>query len=276
MVKDENEDGILLIGPERVIEKPKFAPPRLNYFWGIDVAENLNFFAVWVLYIMDGHIRVKTVKKAKNVLYPTLEKMLTGPGGLSKKYPPKEIWTDYTSEKSFSEWLEAKFHPAFSNPHSKQYKKWRTVFPMVSTQPSNLTMKQNASHLMQPDQNGDSIFQWPDPKKSHPSTAALCAEAKEQMLRESSHSMMSGAGMTKPVFPKPIGYDNDLIRSLELALMGARKHVTGMSNLSGKIIVHGAKLDPPNWRSEKDGFIRDMMKRTSNLNVTDAHFHFSN
>ncbi len=232
-----------------------------------------------MLYSEGGHIRVKTVKKAQNVLYPTIEKMLLGDKkevqskrkGLYQKYPPREIWVDYTNEKSFSEWLEAHLHPAFANPHSKHYKKWRHVFPVVSTQPTNLAMKQNASHLMQPNEEGDSIFQWPDPKQTRPETGSLIAEAKEQMLRESAHSMKSGAGMTKPVFPKPIGYDNDLIRALELGLMGARKYITSMTNLSGKIIVHGAKLEPPATDAKKQAFIRDMVKRTSNFDVTEMN-----
>jgi hypothetical protein len=248
----------------------------MAYIWGIDIAESLNYFAVWVLYTQDGHIRVKTVKKARKVLYPTLEKMLMDrKTGLYAKYPPKEIWTDYTNEKSFSEWLEARLHPAFSNPHSSHYKKWRHVFPVISTQPMNLQMKQNASHLMQPDKNGRTIFEWPDPKRTRPETGVLIAEAKEQMLRESAHTMKSGAGMTKPVFPKPVGYDNDLIRALELGLMGARKYVSQMSNLSGKVSVHGGRIEPPNPNQAKDQFKRDFMKRIENFDVTEANFHFA-
>lgn len=81
--------------------------------------------------------------------------------------------------------------------------------------------------------------------------------------------------MTKPVFPKPIGYDNDLIRALELALMGARKYVTSMSNLSGKVIVHGARLQPPNPRAQKDKFVRDMVERVAGLGATEVNINWA-
>ena len=136
-------------------------------------------------------------------------------------------------------------------------------------------MKQNASHLMQPDAKGKTIFEWPDPKRTRPETGVLIAEAKEQMLRESAHTMKSGAGMTKPVFPKPVGYDNDLIRALELGLMGARKYVTSMSNLSGKIVVHGARLEPPNMNAQREQFKRDMVKRVSPLGATEINFQWA-
>ena len=70
--------------------------------------------------------------------------------------------------------------------------------------------------------------------------------------------------MTKPIFPKPIGYDNDLIRALELGLLGARKYITVMSNLSGKGVIHGARLEPPK-DFQRDQFVRNMLQRTGGL-----------
>lgn len=204
------------------------------------------------------------------MLYPTLVEMFTNPKtGLFKKYPPKEIWTDYTSEKSFSEFLETHFYPAFANPHSKHYKKWRIVHPMISTQASNLEMKQNFSQMLQPDENDFTVFQFPDPKKTRPETGIIIQEAKEQTLREAAHSMKSGAGMTKPVFPKPVGYDNDLIRALELAAMGARKYAKSISNQPGKLIIKGSKLAVPSENPVKDMWDRKIDRMTRQYNVTD-------
>ena len=244
------------------------------YIYGVDLAENLNYFAVWILYPKDGHIRIKTVKKAKNVLYPTLEKMFTDPKiGLFKKYPPAEIWTNYTNEKAFSEYLETHFHPAFANPHSKDYKKWKMVHPIVSTQPVNLNMKQNAAQMMQADENGFKVFEWPDPKRTRAETGIIIAEAKEQTLREAAH--VSSAGMAKSTFPKPTGYDNDLIRGLELMLLGARKYANSISNLSDGVTVIGARVKPPEPPTIRDMWKREIIRRTSHLNVTNIDIKLS-
>jgi hypothetical protein len=57
--------------------------------------------------------------------------------------------------------------------------------------------------------------------------------------------------------------------------MGARKYVTTMSNLSGKVMVHGARLEPPNENAQRDQFKRDFMKRLENFDVTEANFQFA-
>lgn len=244
-----------------------------QYIYGIDLAESLNYFACWILYPDNGHIRIKTVKKATDVLYPTLAEMFTNPQkGLFKKYPPTEIWTDYTNEKAFSEFMETHFHPAFANPHSKTYyKKWRMVHPVISSQPMNLQMKQNAAQMMQKNQDDFTVFEWPDPKRTRPETGVIIAEAKEQTLREAAHSTKSGAGMTKAVFPKPTGYDNDLIRALELGLLGARKYATSISNLGHQITVKGKRIEPQIEPTTRQKFGRETMRRMIGFNVTGIH-----
>lgn len=209
------------------------------------------------------------------MLYPTLEHMFTSKdNGLFKKYPPVEIWTDYTNEKAFSEYLETSFYPSFANPHSKNYKNWKMVHPVISSQPVNLQMKQNAAQMMQEDANGFRVFEWPDLKRTRPETGIIIAEAKEQTLREAAHSMKSGAGMTKAVFPKPVGYDNDLIRALELALLGARKYAKSVSHLDGKVEIRGAGLREPAEENKVAKFNRTIQKRLANFNITEIDTKF--
>lgn len=246
----------------------------MQYIYGIDLAEALNFFACWILYPQDGHIRIKTVKKARNVLYPTLVEMFTNPKtGLFKKYPPTEIWTDYTNEKSFSEFMETHFNPAFANPHSKKYKKWTIVHPVISSQPVNLQMKQNMAQMLQKNENDFTIFEFPDPRKTRPETGIIIEEAKEQALREAAHTTKSGAGMTKAVFPKPVGYDNDLIRALELGALGARKYAKGISNLDGEVSVKGRRLEPKPEITERKKWGLETLRRAQGFNITGIDVH---
>ena len=248
----------------------------MQYIYGIDLAESLNFFACWILYPQDGHIRIKTVKKAKNVLYPTLVEMFTNPKtGLFKKYPPTEIWTDYTNEKSFTEFMETHFNPAFANPHSQKYKKWTIMHPVVSSQPKNLEMKQNAAQMLQKNEAGFTIFEFPDPKRTRPETGIIIEEAKEQTLREAAHTMKSGAGMTKAVFPKPTGYDNDLIRALELAMLGARKYAKGISNLDSAVTVKGTRIEPKAEETARMKWGKETVRRMQGFNITGIDVHLS-
>jgi hypothetical protein len=246
----------------------------VQYIYGIDLAESLNFFACWILYPQDGHIRVRTVKKAKNVLYPTLVEMFTNPNtGLFKKYPPSEIWTDYTNEKSFTEFMETHFNPAFANPHSKKYKKWTIMHPVVSSQPMNLQMKQNMAQMLQSDENGFTVFEFPDPKKTRPETGVIIAEAKEQTLREAAVTNKAGSGMMKATFPKPTGYDNDLIRALELGALGARKYATSISNLNTEVTVKSTRIAPKQEMTERKKWGLESLRRMQGFNITGIDVH---
>jgi len=200
--------------------------------------------------------------------------MFTNPDkGLFKKYPPTEIWTDYTNEKSFSEFMETHFNPAFANPHSKKYKKWTIVHPVISSQPVNLQMKQNFAQMLQKNENDFTVFEWPDPKRTRPETGIIVEEAKEQTLREAAVTNKAGAGMPKATFPKPTGYDNDLIRALELGALGARKYAGSISNLSQEVDVKGTRLEPRPELTTRQKWGRETLRRMQGFNITGIDVH---
>jgi len=117
------------------------------------------------------------------------------------------------------------------------------------------------------------VFEWPDPKRTRPETGIIIEEAKEQTLREAAH--VSSAGMAKSTFPKPTGYDNDLIRALELGLLGARKYANSISNLSTAVTVKGSRVTPPEPPTVRDRWKREIERRTSAFNVTDIDVKLS-
>lgn len=237
----------------------------LIYIYGIDLAESLNYWAIYVNKIIQDHVEIQTIRKGKDTLYPELEAIILNE--LVPKYPPKEIVVDYTSEKAFSEWLETKLHPAFRNPNSSQYKKWKFVQPIIFSQPVKLNMKQNARQMMEGEHP---MFRWPDLAKSHPVIAKWVEETKEQLLREAQKTARGGTGLTKAVFPKPIGYDNDLAMALELSLLGCRKYLGHFSGTGGKAKVHGARYMQPEKPSPKDILekkIRERVKGFPNAEV---------
>lgn len=184
-----------------------------------------------------------------------------------EKFTPTKIYTDYTSEKSFSEWLETHLHPAFANRTSSQYKKWKYIEPIIFSQPVKLNMKQNARQMME-----EGLFVWPMLSKSNPKTAMHIAETKEQMLREAGRSGNSGTGMTRVHFPKPVGYDNDLIMALELALLGARKHLGHFGGSDGKPWAAGGRLSEYKKEVTPEELVeKNIRERLSRFNITDVN-----
>lgn len=234
--------------------------------YGIDVAEKLNYFVCWVLGVQQNEVRIRTVKIAKDILYPELERLIIKT--MIPKYPPKEIWVDYTNEKSFSEWLESKLNPAFANPYSKQHGKWKYVEPVVFSQPVKLNMKQNARQMMEEDPvTKKRIFTFPDPKKTRPETNAIIDLAREQLLREG-FKIGGGGGVPRMHFPKPDGFDNDLVMGLELGLLGCRKYVPHFTNI-GKPFIQGTRLENIMRKPDPaDKFIRNVSERMRQFNVT--------
>jgi hypothetical protein len=169
--------------------------------------------------------------------------------------------------------METHFNPAFANPHSKKYKKWTIVHPVISSQPMNLQMKQNMAQMLQKNENDFTIFEFPDPKRTRPETGIIIEEAKEQTLREAAHTNKAGSGMTKATFPKPVGYDNDLIRALELGALGARKYAKGISNLTGEVSVKGRRMEPPVEMTERKKWGLESLRRTQGFNITGIDVH---
>lgn len=241
------------------------------YVYGIDLAESLNYWCVWINAVNFNRVRIATIRAGKDGLYPDLEHMIKTE--LIPRFPPREIWIDYTSEKSFSEWLESDLHPAFKNPSSSQYKKWKYVEPVIFSQPVKLNMKQNARQMMEPDEKGHQIFEWPDIAKCHPTMAKFVTEAKAQHLREAGITSPMSGGTIRMRFPKPQGYDNDFVMANELSLMGCRKFVTHFSGTGGVPIVHGAKLKDP---KEKVDPLKVLTKKTKermgSFNVTSVSY----
>ena len=233
------------------------------YVYGLDLAQTLNYFACYVLAV-DKKVKIKTIVKKKDIMYPELEEMMLTK--LFPKYPPKKIVTDYTSERAFSEWLERRLHPSFANPSSKEHKKWKYVVPIVSTDVTNLEMKQNARQMM-----NDELFIWPPLSQVPPRIAKLIEETKEQMYREAGEPSKGNAALK---FPKPRGYDNDLIRALELGLLKSRDYLGHMSGTGGIPVVVGKKIGPNEKEPEKP--FRDLIKKKlAGFNVTGTDFKWA-
>ena len=183
----------------------------MNFGYGIDLAQSLNYCGIVVTSI-EEQIRLVTIKKIKNSTYPELSNLLID--DLFKRFPPSYVCVDYTNEKSFSETLEAHLNNGFLDQSSSSYKKWQCVEPVVFTQASKLQLKQNARELFE-----KKYFVWPKKEQSDPAIWPLVEELWEQMMREAGTAGPDG----QLRFPKPAGYDNDLIIALELNLYGGKK-----------------------------------------------------
>lgn len=190
------------------------------YSYGIDLAESLNYTGITVTHLTDA-VRIKALRMLggpdKPLSYPIIERVLLDE--LFPKYPPGPITIDYTYEKSVAEGLEAKLHPAFLNPNTDDYRKWKRVEPVIFNKSSKLAMKQNAALFLQ-----KGWFRWPAAGSgATPEVDWLIAETKKQMMREAG---VPGKG-PEPVmlFPKPKGHNNDMAISLELNLYGLRIYI---------------------------------------------------
>lgn len=231
------------------------------YIYGMDLAETLNYFACTVTSVEGSEIKLKTIIKKRNVLYPELEELVVEK--LIPKFPPSCIVTDYTSEKAFSEFLERRLHPSFANPHSSQYKKWKMVVPVVMNDTVKLNMKQNARQMLQ-----DGFFKWPKLETVHPALAKRVIELKEQLFRESA-APSKGAVPLK--FPKPVGENNDIAISFELNLLKAREYLGAMSGTGGVPMVIGRRVQPSPVGKEAP-FLAFAKKNLKDLNVTKTEF----
>jgi hypothetical protein len=184
----------------------------LNYIYGIDPAQSLNYTGIVVTQIENKKVYITTLRKFQKLTYPELEEILLN--DLFKRFPPRLVVVDYTNEKAFSETMEAKLNPSFMNQNSLDYKRWKTVKPVVFTQETKLMLKQNAKEMFEKKQ-----FVWPNQSKSDPRMWSLVEELKGQMMREAASPGRNGLLQ----FLKPEGYDNDLIIAHELNLYGAKE-----------------------------------------------------
>ena len=109
------------------------------------------------------------------------------------------------------------------------------------------------------------MFRWPDLEKTHPVVAKWVEETKEQLLREAAKTMRGGTGLTKAIFPKPLGYDNDLAMALELSLLRCRPYLTHFSGTGGKAQVRGARYMQPVKPTAKEVLEKKMRERVSSF-----------
>lgn len=243
-----------------------------GYGYGIDLAQDLNYAAVFCLELKDKVRLAPTgsIRKFKDIPYPEVKNFLVEE--LFTKNYPSYVCTDYTSEKAFSEELEAMINPGFYAFGTEYYKKWTVVEPIVSTQDKNLAMKQNARLFMEGD---DPLFVWPEESIVDPRIASLIKETKEQALREAGSPSQSG----KWSFPKPSGHDNDLIRALELALYGAKKYYKPITSLTHvPFVASGTRSNYADDSDEtKESKFRNSIEKhwsKSGLNVTDVNIEY--
>lgn len=178
--------------------------------YGIDLAESLNYTGIVITEVTDK-IRLRTLRKFNHVKYPMIHHLLQT--DLFPNVRPDKLAIDYTSEKAFSEELEARMNPSFTTPGSPSFGTWRYVVPMVMSKGMNLKLKQNARLMLE-----SKLFVWPDDPSPVKEIQDLVQQLYDQMMREVGDPRPSG--MT---FPKPSGQDNDLIRALEMNLMVAKE-----------------------------------------------------
>ena len=194
---------------------------RVRYGYGIDLAETLNYCGITVLRIQNN-IQIQTLRKFNKKSYPEIRALLLN--DLFPRFPPDYVATDYTSEKSFSEELEASLNPLFTLAHVPEHGKWKYVLPIRFSLDSKLAMKQNSRYMIE-----SKIFVPPPEQGSPPEIFALWEELYAQLFREVADHSSRGTYM----FPKPQGFDNDLAMSFELAMFGAKdmiQEVTGDVN----------------------------------------------
>jgi len=180
------------------------------YIYGIDLAQTLNYTAIIVTKVSKKKIRIVTIRKFKNVLYPEIQKILFD--DLFVRFPPKRVVVDYTNEKAVAGAIESHFNSSFIKSNSSGYQQWKKVMPITFTQDAKLAMKQNARQIFEKKQ-----FVWPSRILTDRRVWSLVEELKEQMFLESGSPGRNG----QLTFPKPQGRDNDLIIALELNLFGA-------------------------------------------------------
>lgn len=186
----------------------------MTYVYGIDLGQSLNYSAIIVTKV-EKKVRLARIRKYKKITYPELQEILFN--DLFERFPPECICVDYTNERSFAETMEAKFNSLFMDQYSSKYQKWDKIRPIVFTQDKKLTLKQNAREMFEKKQ-----FVWPKRFLTDPRVWNLIEELKEQMMREFASPGTSG----QLKFPKPEGYDNDLIIALEMNLYEAKKFLS--------------------------------------------------
>lgn len=193
------------------------------FVYSIDLAEKLNYCAIHVTRVHKT-IQIADIRKFKDISYPNIRELLLS---MFQKMSPTVICTDYTSEKSFSEELEAHLNPSFLIYPAPGYKKWKYVKPCVLSSEFKMTMKQNAMSVLQ---NG-----WFEEPSTFSSTEKLVLwkETKDQLLREITEPKLGGGFRV----PKPVGQNNDLAMSFEMNLMYAKEYLTQYGSAQVPLVV---------------------------------------
>jgi hypothetical protein len=234
------------------------------YDYGIDLAENLNYCAIIVGAIDFHSVHLQSLRKFQNLRYPQLEAFLVN--DMFSKYPPSTITVDYTSEKSFSETLEARMNPLFLNPHSAGYQKWRYVRPYVFSQASKLNLMQNLRLFIH-----HGWFKMPEYNPHIPPEVwALIEELLAQIERITAEPTHGEIGLK---FPKPYQHDDDLAIALGLMLDGAREKMTGASGGGSDQISIVDSYDALDANYQANNSIKDnrLAKMLKNLNLGTEH-----
>lgn len=228
----------------------------IGYGYAVDLAENLNYCAITVLEI-SRYADLVDIRKFKNVRYPQIRSLLMD--DMFPRMPPLYIATDYTSEKSFSEELEAKMNSSFMVQGSSYYNKFKYVEPYVFTAEFKMLMKQNARSMME-----NKIFRSPAGFSS-PEKKALWDELEQQIFREITEPKLGGGFKV----PKPPGQDNDLVMSLEMNLYKAREYLGSYGNESQPFVYSWdvTQDQPLNQKSDKERYREKLKEITNNIST---------
>lgn len=234
--------------------------------YGIDLAENLNFCSIIIGKPEKDEVRLAYLANFNKVSYPQIEGFVLDK--LIPTFPPFRggIHTDYTNEKSFSEFLETHLNPAWSNPNSSNYKKWTWVDPVIMNDVENLALYQNAYQMME-----DGIFRKPDRNETDPEMWALWEKLDNQLMET---IYEPSRGNTPIKFPKPKGQDNDMAKALILMLKGARHRIGHFSGTGGTPTMVGKRIEDSYPKSKKEIIEDQMKKKLKNFGITDIDIKY--
>lgn len=173
----------------------------VRYIYGHDLAETVDFYALLIHRLEpDSNIPIlQTIRKIRKVKYPQIREILRKE--LYPRFPPYLHVTDYTSERSFSQELEAE---------------GQKVLPIHFNTSSKLLLKQDGLKILQEG------YTFPDPyKTSNPMLKEWILELMDQLKHE--QILYVGNNTEHISFDHPEGDHNDLATAWELSIHGCIK-----------------------------------------------------
>ena len=219
-------------------EKPKthIEDKKFRNIYGIDLASKDDYFAVVVHQLppyetelykdnMDSYLpRLKTLRQYTRTTYPKMMRMLKEE--LFKRFPPFYIVPDYTSEKTFTDYLIEEFEKKSRN----------MVEPINFNNASKKMLKEDGLNVMAQG------YQFPNPEQipSIPATVAI-KEWLRTLDNQLRHEQVLSTASNKITFDHPEGEHNDLAIAWELSVHGCLrfmlKPVTGhhLTTSNGKV-----------------------------------------